>query len=295
LVDAVASEATIVSGGMIASASRAVEREHRYGNSRMRVFLESSDSSPLQSIRNALQPLNYIEIVDKPWMCNMQVRQAGGRIQTLGADSTTLSPPVAINDPAVVDRVVGQVKSWAKWFNVLSIRNPQSEINLQFTLKGSQTRDPMAHVGEPDMGVREGETIDATIQNNSERDVYIAIIDLSSDGSIAVVYPAEQGAKEVLKPGLSFHRSFKTFVPKGRSSVTDVLKVFASYKPIDLSPLTQGQIRSAPEQSGDLDPLQELLMDSAGVSRGVSPLLSKPVDLGTWTTTQRVLVVKRAG
>jgi uncharacterized caspase-like protein len=294
-VDALTSEATFVSSGKIAPASRAIEREHRYGKLQMRVFLDGpSDSPALQSIRDALQSIKYIDIVDRPWLCNMQVREVSGKIETLGADATTLSPPVAVNDPAMVDRVIGQLKSWAKWFNVLSIRNARPEIDLQFTLKGSQTRDPMARVGRPDMGVVAGETVDATLANNSDRDLYVAILDLSSDGSISVAYPSEQGAQEVLKPGSTLTRSFTTFVPKGRSSVTDILKVFASYKPIDLSPLTQAQIRGVPQESGEPDPLQELLMDSAGATRGLAPVSSGgPKDLKGWTTVQRVLVVKR--
>ncbi|HEY6291349.1 MAG TPA: caspase family protein [Terriglobia bacterium] len=293
-IDALTSEATFVSGTKIAPASRAVEREHRYGNSRLRVFLDGVEGSPtLQSIKDALSPFRYIEVVDHPWICNMQVKQAGGKIETLGADSTTLSTPVAVSDPDVVNRLVEQIRSWAKWFSVLSIRNSEPEIDLSFTLKGSQTRDPMARVGRPDVGVSAGETIDATLANNSARDLYIAILDLSSDGSVSVVYPAEQGAEEVLKPGLTLTRSFTTFVPKGRSLVTDILKVFASYRPIDLTPLTQGQIRAIPEGGEELDPLQQLLMDSAGVTRGLTPVLGKPLDLGGWTTVQRVLVVKR--
>jgi len=291
-VGALSSEATFLSGGAIPPASRAVEREHQYGKSRMRVFLDGAESSPiLQSISTALQPLTNVELVDKPSVCNMQLKEAGGRIQTLGADSTTLSTPVAVSDPAVVDRVVGQVKAWAKWFNVLSIRNPHSEIELQFNITGSQTRDPMARVGRPDMGVWEGENIDATLTNNAARDIYVAILDLSSDGSVSVVYPAEQGVMEVLKPGQKLSRSFTTFVPKGRSVVTDILKVFANYKPIDLRPLTQGVIRDIEQEESD--PLQALLQDSSGGTRGLAPVLTKPVDLGTWTAVQRVLVVKR--
>jgi uncharacterized caspase-like protein len=294
-VDALASEATVVSGGKVAPASRAIERQHRYGNQRMRIFLDGLQSSPtLQSIRDALQPLKYIEVVDRPTLCNVQVREASGRIQTLGADSTTLSPPVAVSDPSVVDHVVGQIKLWAKWFNVLSIRNAQPGIDLQFTLKGSRTRDPMAHVGRPDMGVLVGENVDATLTNNSDRDLYIAILDLSSDGSVSVVYPAQQGEEAVLQRGLAITRSFITTLPKGRSRVTDILKVFASYRPIDLTPLTQAQIRGVPEAGGESDPLQELLMDSAGETRGLVPESSKSLDLGSWTTVQRVLVVKRA-
>jgi hypothetical protein len=291
VVSAFTSEATFVSGGSIAPASRSVEREHQYGKSRMRVFLDGLDSSTtLQSIRTALQLLTNVELADKPWACNMQLREAGGRIQTLGADSTTLSTPVAVSAPGVVDRVVGQVKTWAKWFNILSIRNSHSEIALQFTIAGSQTRDPMARVGTPDMGVWEGEEIDATLTNNAARDVYVAILDLSSDGSVSVVYPAEQGVMEVLKPGQKLSRSFTTFVPTGRKAVTDILKVFVSYKPIDLRPLTQGTIRDIGHEESD--PLQALLNDASGGTRGLAPVLTNPMG-GEWASVQRVLVVKR--
>ncbi len=294
-VDALSSEATVTSGVKPLPASRAVEREHRYGNSRIRILFDGLDNSPpLQQIKNELQSIPYIEFVDKASICNLQVKQAGGKVQTLGADSTTLSTPVAVDDPAMVDKVAGQIKSWAKWFNVLSIRNAHPEIELQFTLQGSQTRDPMARVGKPDMGVLDGEHIDATLTNNSERDVYVAILDLSSDGSISVVYPAQQGAMEVLKPGMKLTRPLTASVPKGRQVVTDILKVFASYKPFDLRPLTQGSIRGIGEDTAALDPLEELLADSAGVTREVSPLLNKPVPLGSWTTVQLRLVVKRA-
>jgi uncharacterized caspase-like protein len=293
-VGTVTSDATLLSSGKILPASRAVEREHRYGSMRMRLFIEGlEESTTLQSIRSALRPVKYIEVVDDPTLCNMQLRQQGNKIETLAADSTTLSPPVAINDPTMVERVVGQLMSWAKWFNILSIRNAHSEIDLRFTLKDSRTRDPMARIGRADAGVTEGEMVDTTLTNYSERDVYVAVLDLSSDGSISVVYPSQQGAKEVLKPAAALMQSFKTFVPKGRSNVTDILKVFASYKPIDLTPLTQGQIRNIGDDSAELDPLQQLLMDSSGVSRGLTPVLNKPVELGSWTTIQRVLVVKR--
>lgn len=292
-VGPISSEASLISGGKIAPASRAVERQHRFGTLKMRLFIDGpADSQPLQSIRDALQSVKYIEIVDKPTLCNMQLRQSGNVLQTLGADASTLSPPVAITDADYTQHVVNQLKSWAQWFNVLSIHNPQSDINLSFTLKGSQTRDPMARVGRPDMGVTEGEVVEASLTNNYERDLYIAILDLSSDGSINVVYPTEQGTKAVLTPGSTHSESFKTFVSKGRARETDILKVFASVKPIDLTSLTQKSIRGADEvPAGELDPLQGLLVES---TRGIAPVAAGPTNLAAWTVTQRVLVVKRA-
>jgi caspase domain-containing protein len=290
-VDDFTSTATILPGGKVAPASRAVEIAHRYGSSRLLVYLDGVDKSPLfQSIRDQSANLNYIEIVDRPTRCNVQLRQEGQSVQTLAADSSPLSPPVPLNDPSAAKKLMAQLQMWAKWFKVLSIRNSQAGLDISFEIKGSQTRDPAGQIGKPDMGVNEGETITATLTNNSEHDLYVAILDLSSDGSISVAYPTQQGTEEVLKPQLTLSRTFTTFVPKERSTVTDVLKVFASYTPIDLTPLTQGTVRGLNE-TAEADPLEELLLDSTGVSRGVS--LNKPLDLGTWTTVQRVLRVKR--
>jgi hypothetical protein len=117
------------------------------------------------------------------------------------------------------------------------------------------------------------------------------MLDLSSDGSISVIYPTEAGTQLVLKPGLKVAKTLTTSVPKGRSMVTDILKVFASYKPIDLTPLTQGTIRGIEER--EIDPLEALLTDAAVVSRGVSPVLGSQTGAPTWNTVERVLLVKR--
>ncbi len=291
-VDAFESEGNISSGGKVAPSSRAVERNHRFGSLRMRVYFEDLQASPaLQSIKNALPPFKQIEVVNDPAACHLHLRQVQGNIHTLSADLTTLNPPIAADEPALVSKSVERIKQWAKFFNVLSIRNAQSGIDLQFTLNANQTRDVMARVGRPDMGIWAGEEVEATLKNNSERDIYVAILDLSSDGSIDIVYPKEQGAHEVLTPGSTLTRKLgSACVPKGRSRVTDILKVFASFKPIDLGPLTQGQIRGDPMESGEPDPLQDLLMDSNGLTRQVR---EDPTALGTWTTVQRLLAVKR--
>ncbi len=299
-VTAFTSEATVLSGGKIAPASRAVQREHRYGAARLRVSLEDVDKSPaLQALQGALAPVKVIEVVDNCMNCNVMLRQVGQSIQTLSGDSRTeLSPRVNANDANATERLVSQLQQWVKWFNVLSIRNGQAQIDVSLDLKGPRTRDPMARIGKPDAGVLVGDPVTFNLVNHSERDLYIGMLDLSADGSISVLYPAEQGAAEVLKPGAVLTQTFNATLPKDRSTVIDVVKVFASYKPIDLLPLTQGRVRSAegPDSLAadtELDPIQQLLMDSSGVTRGLTPVLSKPLDLGTWTTLQRVLFVRR--
>jgi hypothetical protein len=281
----------LLSGGPVPQASRAVEREHKYGSLRMRVFLDGVDqSAALQAISAALQPFRYVEVVNDPRICNMQVRQNGNRLLTVGADEKTLSPPVSVSDPRATSRVVEQIKKWAQWFNVLSIHNVQPGWSVEFTIKASQggvTRDPMQRLGKPDAALTAGDRIDASVKNNSGRDLYLSILDLSSDGSISVVYPEDRGKSAVLTAGSTFSTTFEAFVPPGRSTVNDVLKVFASTKPIDLAPLSQARIR------GEADPIGELLEDASGVERGVKPLESSAARLGDWSTAQRLITVRK--
>jgi hypothetical protein len=156
-----------------------------------------------------------------------------------------------------------------------------------------QTRDGSSSSGRANLTVKEGDAVRATVSNLSQHDVYVAIVDLAGDGSISVIYPGIQGEQEVLKPGGSLVRSFPSFVPEGRSTVTDILKVFASYKPIDLNPLTQGRIRDPDEEQPVTDPLRALLMDSAGVTRDLRIAPADPVELATWTSIQAGLIVKK--
>jgi Caspase domain len=289
-VDPFTSEAKIMSGANIPAFSRAIEKEHGYGSRRLRVYFDGLEASPrLQSINAALTSQPYVEMVNDPAICHVQIRETGNKVMTLAADATTLSPPVPSDAPNLVDRLTQQIKGWAKWFNILGINNPQSDLEIQFSIKASETRDPLARVGKPDAGLFEGEHIDVNVKNASAKDLYVSILDLSSDGSISIIYPQIAGSSEVLTPGSTLTQTFRTEVPKGRSVVSDVLKVFASTKPIDLSALRDGPIREIPPDAG---PLQALLQDAAGSLRSVVPVGSK-VSSGGWATAQRVIIIKR--
>jgi hypothetical protein len=299
-VDASTSEGAILAGGKVAAGSRAIEKQHRYTSPKARIFLDGVDQSPfLQSVQTGLADIKSIEFVDRPSACNIRLRQAGETVQSLAADSSTLSTPVSINDPNAVATLRRQMQDWAKWFNVLAIHNTQSAIDIGFTLGTEAKRDVATRVGRPDMGVAEGDKVLATLVNNSERDLYVAVLDISGDGSISVVYPVKEGAKEVLKAHTNLVQSFFTTLPKGRAQVTDSLKMFASYKPVDLSPLQRKEIRGIDEagagpSSIDLnDPLQMLLEEADGGTRGVSTQSGQPVEPGTWATVQRVLLIRR--
>ena len=281
-----ASEGTLISGTNIPRFARGIEREHSYGRTKLNIYFDGPESSPrLRALKSAFAAQPYLQVVSDPAISNLQIREADGKLFTLAADGTELSPPLAANDPKLVDLSVQRIKDWAKWFSVLGITNSQSAINVEFSIMKRGTREVSSGIGKSDLEVPEGEPVEAIVKNNSMSDVYISLLDLSSDGTIAVAYPPDQGASEVLQSGKSRSIEMRGGVPNGRSSVVDILKVFVSSRPINLAPLTGGPIRSI---GADSDPLQVLLNSAAGSSRSVTV-----TSLGSWATAQRVIVVRR--
>jgi len=278
----------IKSGGRIETASRAVESRHHYADRKLRVYYEGLANSPaLRAIKEQLDGYHHIEAVAAPRHYQLLLRQAENKIVVEGGDTTRIAPPVAVSDPAVVNRVVKQVSEWAKWFNVLSIENRASLLSIQFTLAGGQ---PNGDQGSERV-FKAGDVIECAIKNDSEKPVYITILDLSSHGSIDVIYPKTSQSADALAPEKTLTRKLRLSVPPGRDSVKDILKIFATTEKIDFAFLNQSPIRGrGPENQPRLDdPLSQLLENAAlGKTRG-----AEDVTLDGWTTTARSFTVRR--
>jgi hypothetical protein len=128
--------------------------------------------------------------------------------------------------------------------------------------------------------------------NGSDRDVFITILALSSDGSVGQVFPHPDAAgAELLPRNESKSLPFPVYVPPGRSSVRDHIKVFVSTTPLDLRFLTQPAVRGrdAAEASAD-SPLERML---AQASVGATRNLGQPINLGDWAVLQQAFVVRK--
>ncbi len=198
--------------------SRAVLKERRYTDAKTRVSFEGLARSPaLQAIKASLEQYPSIEIAPEGGSGQLRLSQSGGGIVISSGDLSELSPPVPAAEPEAVARIVNQVSQWVRWLGVLALSNPAPQLTARLTLEGAGER------GE----VREGDEIDVKVKNTSRQDVYVTILDLSSDGSIAVLFP-QQGVEESLPPDKTQVQKIRMFAPEGRSSVTDILKVLVT-------------------------------------------------------------------
>jgi uncharacterized caspase-like protein len=307
-VDVTSSTAKVKEGKTVAGASRAVEREHRWPNPVLRVYFrlkdpakpESGPSETLMKVKEELAKFKHITDMPTESGYDLLLREqkdekTGKRyIITEGGDPTEISPRVAVTDPDAVLHVVQQVTHWAKWFNILGISNKQRDLGLDFELKPEDAAKGMAGPSDRKVNLTlfEGERFTISITNKSNSNLYIALLDLSGDGSVALVYPAP-GVQEFIAPAKTWNRVLKTTLPEGRGSVRDILKVIVTTKYADFRFLKQGAVRGGPRLAATrgkaANPLEELLANAAvGMTRGI-----EDVEVGSWTTLDRVLEVQR--
>jgi Caspase domain len=284
----------ILKGGPVIEASRAVERERSFPPALLHVYFKDIGlSKTLRSVKAKLAQYKHIAGVETEEGYDLLLREKNGFIITEGGEPTEISPRIPTNKPDAIDRLVTQVTHWAKWFNLLRIEN-QGGLPITFAITAAPgARGLTDNLPDKlfDLTVIEKDIIKVTVSNNASQPMYIALLDISSDGSVEVVYP-RQGQEEFLAPGKAWSESLETFVPEGRDSIRDVLKVFATTTPVNFSFLRQGAVRGAPGlKKGSGAPLEELLSGAAiGTSRGTK----LPVKVASWTTESGVIEVRRA-
>jgi hypothetical protein len=267
--------------------SRAIEISHVFPDAKFRVFLEgAATSSTLQSIERGLKNLGNIESARVSNGTQLRVAEVNSAVVLYSADTEKSLSTVALGD-GLIDRSLDAIAAWAKWFNVLSIANPSADVHIQLTIDA----DLPAHDGKAlgSQTLVNGQKFKLKFENLSEEGLYVSVIDLREDGGVQRVY---QSGVRLLPPGQSFETSsFQAAVPPGSVTYTDILKVFATDKQIDLTFLNQapgGKGLKGPKPRGAEDALGQLLAQAGfGYSRDI---VAVPSD---WVTVQKVIEVKQ--
>lgn len=292
-VESFASEGRLMQGKQIPRFSRAVEIAHRYPDLKLLLYFEGvAASRTLKAIKAKLAEYQHIGTRLQASGYHLLLRERNGKIVTEWPDTTVASPPVSIGDSDAVEHVVQQITAWAKWFNLYSLDNSPAGAKISLTIDSPQKRGEFKFLAQEERQFKDGEEFECIVENPSRRKLFFSILDLSTDGSVAVIHP-EEGASVLLKPGTRDTLRFVTFVPEDRDEVTDVIKVFATAQPYDFHLLTQPPVRGG--KRGDQppafnDPLYQLLEQATlAISRGSR----KSVPRGDWATAERMFRVKR--
>ncbi len=143
-------------------------------------------------------------------------------------------------------------------------------------------KEEVASPDQQDFGFDQGAYFKFQIENQSGKDMYVTLIDLSTDGSIQVLYPPE-GAGELVKNGgkITPQSVFETTGPAGY----ETFKIIATTDQTDFHFLTQSGV-----SRGDRSPLESLMDLALGRTRAK---ITKVAGVDDWTTAQIDFVISQ--
>lgn len=278
--------ARITQGGNVQPVSRAVIEAATFGDTSIPVFVADAQTDLMAKIKTQLQSSTTLSLIDTQDEARIIVRQQDGRVHIESGDQESFMPPVAASTPNAAQTIVKQVKDLTHWLTVLGLQNPASDLAVDFTIR---RKDAPADARPPTAMLHNSE-VSFLVTNQSGKPIYVTVLDVSSDGSIALLYPSLSGARQELPAGQTLERAIELFVPEGQAAVVDTLKVIATTQPIDPSAFPRGAVRTAPAQrSGASDPLTRFLSDAVRFGTRAA----RPVDVSAWTTRQRIVRVRR--
>ena len=280
-------EAEVIEGGPIQPQSRALLDAVSFGDTSIPVFVENR-SGPLAEVKAALAQMQAITLVEDETGARLVVNEQDDKLIVQSGDLELLVPPVRVSETDAVRHITDQIKDIAHWMVVFDLKNHSSGIKVDFEIW--RASDPP---GTPSpTAVPSGTELLYRVENRHSQPLYIYILDVSSDGSVALLYP--RGEQQQLPAGGNFERRIRMSVPTGQVAVTDVLKVIATVKPIEPSVFPQGPIRSAPKAASRAtsDPLARFL---AAALRGTRAAEDRTVESDSWVTVQKAVRIRREG
>ena len=141
---------------------------------------------------------------------------------------------------------------------------------------------------------RPGETYALRITNTGYRPAHVAIVSVRPNGDMGTLYPVGRAQDNVIAPGDSFLLPNCYIVGTDEPEGPDVLKVFATDQPLDLTLLVDGP--SAATRAGGRGLLDDLFgaayLDAAALEEGTrSGTVGGAPSLAT--TTEVVLQIER--
>jgi hypothetical protein len=283
-VGGVSSKAKLISGtAPLPVGARALETLHKFDGQVLRVKVDRKNDDPvLRQIEQQLREHPQIVLAREGADYDMLVFAEKGADKTviqlerstqLGRGKRLTTVPAAPGVD-VATHVVEVLLRWGRWHAARRLENNASN-------RASAALSTNAGSAK----LSAGTSLAVTVDNKSIVRLYLSVFDLSDDGSISQVYPVS-GANEYMEPKTSWTKSMLPCVPTGRSSVDDVIKVFLTDKPHDLSFLEQPALSRPVDKSLESTraPIEHLLaLQGLGRTRGMLPDQVPPAG---WATLQ---------
>jgi hypothetical protein len=189
-----------------------------------------------QPIEVALHQNQDLRVVESQSNAQLQVTSLDDGFAIVSGDLTILDSGLrSIRD------ILAKLDGWVRWFAVLELKNPLSELPIAFTVSREEAADDSL------VAIRPGDIIRYEVINPSNRAVFVHGLIISSDGTVNQLRELSTS----IGPYGSISGRMGTFLPDGRESVTDHLKIIAASRKVEIDDLLTGSPEPYKFQRGD--------------------------------------------
>jgi hypothetical protein len=241
---------------------------HRYARSPLLVNLAAIDTRLEHALTAALEETPSIQIVTREEaFAHLIVRRRGDELRVIGADGFVRHEGIPA-EPAVMDDLAAVLRKEAAAKSLGDMENPSQSFDLELRLLGDKTSFGL------------GEEISFSVE--SDRDGYLTLVDLGTDGTVAMLLPNAgtpsvrlRAGQRMTYPTPDGDLYFEAQEPVGSGMV----RAFLTTEPLDIAIPDGEQYAYGGEEFATL--VATALVDVAGTDAGA-------VVLDTWGTASIV-------
>lgn len=231
VVEAVAQRTTIarVTGGSVRQGDQAKLVAHRYESSPLLVSVAAVETRLVEALGNALRGVEGIRLVEaEDDFAHLIVRRGGDEFRVVGSDGFPRHVGLAA-DAGGIDRLASALRKEAASKRLADMDNPAQGFAVELELLGGQTS----------LGI--GEEIAFLVE--AERDGYLTLIDLGTDGTVAMLLPNADtpsvrvsAGRTLTYPEAGGDLVFTALEPAG----SGLVRAFVTPEPLDI-PIPAGE------------------------------------------------------
>jgi hypothetical protein len=274
----------------------AFEIAHHYGDLQLAVRLDLKNNPDIQmkieKIFKAYKSKeDLVKIVSPKERYDVNIRVDGDSLILERPDLTPLKK-VGTDDNSITYQLTDILKKEARRLNIYRLENDKSKLRVEMLMeRWEDVDDNLNPINKLEIEETEGgqkflkvaDVIKVTITNKSALSVYPYLLDLGSDGSVSLLFPAPGAQDSPLGKNQSIETDLMRITPpEGLNG----LKLIATTVPTDFSVLTHEGYRGIDDtlsaKRGLDSPLGKLLNMAWGGKRNVDRI--KPLQVKDWTT-----------
>jgi hypothetical protein len=212
---------TRITAGAVSVGERVRLTAHRYARSPLRVDVAGIDSRLASALRAALADAAGVVLVEEESsFSHLIVRRGGDELRVVGADGFIRHEGIPATESGMGD-LSATLRKEAAAKSLGDMDNPAQSFGFELEISGGSTS----------FGV--GEEITFTVQ--SDRDGYITLVDLGTDGTVALLAPSRELVTMPIRAGqrLTFpEATSRTFFAAQEPAGTGIVRAFLTPEPL---------------------------------------------------------------